>query len=277
MEVKFVKMNPARNMTILVESPVPENRREKVAGELMDYGGVYAEQVGYILKPADPSAWAGLRMMGGEFCGNAVMSLAALLAIDEKLPKGVERVIPVECSGAEGPVMVTVRPDDISAECSLEMPRPKSVVIKTMKTEGRPGECPAAVVDLDGITHFVAPEEAVRGDKRRWAEKAVKIWAEECRSKAVGLILHRRKDNSITPLVYVKDTGSLVWEQGCGSGSAAVGAVLAHEARGPVEVRVLQPGGVIAVRADFRDGKASDIVIATRVRLAARGVAYVDG
>lgn len=274
MEVKFIKMNPTQNMTILVESPVAKNRHKKVARELMDYASVYAEQVGYIENPTDSSAWARLQMMGGEFCGNATMSLAALLTIDRNLPKGVKCVIPVECSGAEGPITVTAVPGDVSVKCFLEMPRPKSVAGKVMKSSGR--RCPATVVDLGGITHFVVPEEAVHGDKFQWAEKAIQNWAVECRSEALGIILHQREDNSITPLVHVKDTGSLVWERGCGSGTAALGAALAHEARKSISAQIAQPGGHITVRADFRNGEVAGVSISAQVKLVARGVAYLN-
>lgn len=273
MEVNFVKLNPTQNMTILVESPVPRARHRSAALALMDYGGVYAEQVGFIEPPRDPAAWGRVQMMGGEFCGNATMSLAALLALDRKLPPSPFE-IPVECSGADAPVKVRVRPGRRAVRCSLELPPPRRVSQITLHSGGR--KCQVTRVDLEGVSHFVLPEESIRGDKKSWAEKAVRDWAGECDNEAVGLILHNRAESSIKPLVLVKPTGSLVWERGCGSGSAAVGAMLAHESGQKIRARLIQAGGVIEVRADFREGTAAGISITGQVRLVARGVAFLD-
>ena len=88
MELQFVKMNPTRNMTILVETPVPRAKHGEIAKQLMAEDSVCAEQVGYIEPALHPLAAARLQMMGGEFCGNASMSLAALLAMREGLENG---------------------------------------------------------------------------------------------------------------------------------------------------------------------------------------------
>ena len=83
MEIKFVKINPTQNMTILVESPISRKDQPTIASQLMNYDSVFAEQVGFIEAPLFyPDSWARIQMMGGEFCGNATLSLAALLSID---------------------------------------------------------------------------------------------------------------------------------------------------------------------------------------------------
>ena len=273
MEVKFAKMNPTQNMTILVESPVPRSRHRQTARGLMDYGGVYAEQVGFIEDASDPTAWARLQMMGGEFCGNALMSLAALLALDRNLPQKINADIPLESSGAQGLVKVSVMPGAAGIKCSLELPPPRSVSRAFLKAGNR--RLNPTVVDLDGITHFVLPADQAKGWEAARAEETLRRWAEECPSEAAGLILFDADDCSIKPLVLVKTTGSLVWERGCGSGTAAVGAMLAEEARKTVKVKVAQPGGVITVRADYADGRVSRVVIGGQVKLAARGLAYL--
>ena len=49
------------------------------------------------------------------------------------------------------------------------------------------------------------------------------------------------------PLVYVRPTDSCVWERGCGSGSASIGAWLTQVRGADQCVSLRQPGGVIQV------------------------------
>ena len=77
--------------------------------------------------------------------------------------------------------------------------------------------------------------------------------------------------NEIRPLVYVKPTGSAVWERGCGSGSAAYGAAAAWMTGKAVQIPVRQPGGVITVKAD-----AERVEIRGRVKIVMQGEAWVS-
>lgn len=75
--------------------------------------------------------------------------------------------------------------------------------------------------------------------------------------------------------MLVKTIGSLVWEKGCGSGTAALGAMLADEAKKSIKAKVSQPGGVITVKAGYADGRVKGLVISSLVRMSARGLAYL--
>ena len=46
MKLRFTKLNPTQNMTIIVDTTVPREAHGKTAAALMDYAGVFAEQVG---------------------------------------------------------------------------------------------------------------------------------------------------------------------------------------------------------------------------------------
>jgi diaminopimelate epimerase len=280
MELRFAKMNPTGNMTILVESPVPRENYSETASKLMAYGGVFAEQVGFIESPALSGARARLRMAGGEFCGNAAMSLAALIAFDE----GRGGRIPLEISGSEGIVTCTVTPDSPrakTARAEIDMPRALAVSAGRFEAEGRLFE--AALVDFEGISHIILDAAPVEGDRRGFAERAIRRWNDELKRDALGIMLlspagNGGKDGSgavrIEPLVFVPGPDTLVWEQGCGSGSAATGAYLAWKAGRPVETCVFQPGGCIKVRAAYENGALGAIAISGRVSLVARGTAY---
>ena len=73
----------------------------------------------------------------------------------------------------------------------------------------------------------------------------------------------------------MKDTDTMVWERGCGSGSAAVGAMLANEARGDVERRLPQPGGEIIVRSQWKEA-LSMLSIEGLVKIVCEGEACAE-
>ncbi|MDR2945566.1 MAG: diaminopimelate epimerase, partial [Candidatus Adiutrix sp.] len=144
MEIKFVKLSPTQNMTVLAEDIVPRERHREVAERLMAYDGVFGEQVGFVEKPRNPAAWARLQMMGGEFCGNASMALAALLAWDRGLSAGQRVEALLEVSGAEDLLSVDVLLKDGAAACAVEMPLPESIEELTLSLDGQ--DCQVAVV-----------------------------------------------------------------------------------------------------------------------------------
>ena len=279
MEVAFVKVDPTQNMTILVTSAVDPAIRTDVASALMAYEGVCAEQVGFVEDVASSEAWARLEMAGGEFCGNATMSLAAYLAWERKLPDGIACDIPLASSGA-GFVSCGVRPDHGAFLCTLRMPEPERIKERTFSLYGR--DCRFATVYLPGITHILIPRVRAGDAPRTFAEDAATAWAEKIETDAFGVILYDESLCAIEPLVCVKTSGTKVWERGCGSGSAAVGAYraslasLASLAGCRTHSRVRQPGGVIEVGAEFGDPGSRCVSITGRVRIVARGVFFYE-
>lgn len=76
MNISYTKIDPAGNITVIVDSFVPREQQSRVASELMKLDNS-VEQVGFLEKPDDPCCAVRLQMMGGEFCGNASLSAAA--------------------------------------------------------------------------------------------------------------------------------------------------------------------------------------------------------
>ena len=99
MDVNFVKLSPTQNMTLLITSPVDRKDHAECASQLMRYESVHAEQTGFVEKPRNEKAAARLQMAGGEFCGNAAMALAALIARDKKLMHNGTHPLLLEVSG----------------------------------------------------------------------------------------------------------------------------------------------------------------------------------
>lgn len=268
MKLKFAKLNPTGNMTILVTDPVPRSLQGTVATALMAYGSVGGEQVGFLEAPTLPGARARLQMMGGEFCGNASMSLATLLAMEEKLPDGAAAIYPLEVSGADDLVRCRIERRGNACWGTVRMPLPEA--IRELDFPGGP-RCP--VVFFPGIAHAIVREDALTAEQ---AQTCIADWCDTCGAEAMGILLASDAPDRIRPLVYVRSTDSSVWERGCGSGTAALGAWRAHLRRGDVEVEVLQPGGTIGVRAACSDGRVSQIEISGTVRPVCTGEAWID-
>ena len=148
-----------------------------------------------------------LRMSGGEFCGNAAMC-AAYLTGKENAKVFVE---------GTGIVNVTRTGDRFG----VEMPRPLEITEKN----GFP------MVRFPGIDHVIT-----EGDLD---PALIKSW---CEGDALGFMY--LSGDGMKPLVYVKGSGTLFWENSCASGTTAVGEYLGR----PVKLK--QPGGVL----EYADG-----------------------
>ena len=267
MLVQYARLNPTGNMTAIVTNSVPRAEQPRVATRLMARGCDFAEQVGFLEAAALPGARVRLQMMGGEFCGNATMSLAALLAFQENLPDGGEAVYPLEVSGTDGIVPCRIRRSGDVCRGTVCMPLPEEIREVDFPDGVR---CP--VVFFPGIAHAIVREGVLRSSD---APRCIPRWCEACETDALGVILADDALDRIRPLVYVRSTDSSVWERGCGSGTAALGAYLAHERRGDATLDVAQPGGTIHVKAGWDGERVSRLEISGDVRLAATGEAWI--
>ena len=93
---RYVKLDPTGNMTCLVLDPASPEDEKILTRELLKE----CEQVAYLEEPVKPGTVAAVRLMGGEFCGNAAMAAAAWLVRDE-LAEGEEKSLLLEMSGTE--------------------------------------------------------------------------------------------------------------------------------------------------------------------------------
>ena len=265
MIVQYARMNPTGNMTAIVTSPVPRADQPRVAARLMERGCDFAEQVGFLERSALPGARIRLQMMGGEFCGNASMSVAALLALEDDLAEGAEAVCPLEVSGAEERVDCRIRREGDSFIGTVNMPLPEEIVEAELLSGLR-----APLVRFPGIVHAVVPEACMTPEA---AQARIPALCEMLKADAMGILLTDAKLTRMRPLVYVRATQSAVWERGCGSGTAALGAYAAARSGRDAALSVTQSGGTIRVRAAWREGAVRGLEISGRVRLEERGAA----
>lgn len=267
--LRFYKISPGGNATILVLDPVPSLQRAEVARLLMDAGHLQAEQVGFLDLRSRPVR---LDMMGGEFCGNACRAAAAVMVKEGVglAPEGAELCGDLSVSGVERPVRLKAVD---GGECWVEMPMPETAAQggENWATELEPG---IGLVRLPGITHLCLDE-----DRHPFAEDfagaAVALRARfGLDGDAVGCIWYKaRPDCAIKPVVWVRSTASTHFETGCGSGSLALALWLARGQNFPTDLKVLQPSGSrIGVRLGA-DGATAWIF--GPVTLVARGEAFL--
>ena len=251
---RYVTLDPTGNMTCLVLDPVSPEDEKILTRELLKE----CEQVAYLEEPVKPGAVAAVRLMGGEFCGNAAMAAAAWLVRDE-LAEGEEKSLLLEMSGTEEPVFCTVRKTADCYEGMVAMPPAREIREETFAGKNY------TLVRMDGIVHLIytGPEM-----EKQAAEELLKEAAASLPDEAAGLLQWNRETGFLRPLVWVRGSGSLVWENGCGSGSAAVGTAEALRAgNGTLTTEVKQPGGVISVTADAQEGSLLSVRITGKVKL----------
>lgn len=276
-QISCYLMDPTKNMTILVETPVPEASFPFVAQKLMELVPE-AEQVGFVHRGESDSAcdsgtgtaFPTLRMAGGEFCGNASMSAAVYYALREGISEGT---ILLDVSGAADPVEVRIRKagdsagaDDVGSAADkpdeiwygrVHMPKPLSI-----SEERFPDGSILPVVRFEGIAHVIIdgtdesaksmPVAAMKQDADL-AGSLAKAWCEYLQADAVGLMFLNETHDEMRPLVYVPAAGTCIWESSCASGTTAAGVYLAQKAgltdvaAGAVRYQLRQPGGVLEI------------------------------
>ena len=238
MQISAYLANPGGNITLLVLDAVPPEVRVDLAKRLMALPDLAIEQVGYVTAPVCGGDTR-LEMMGGELCGNATRSLGYL----EGCLRGKRaRTLKVECSGVSEPLAVELDYERESA--FVRMAPPLEVTHIDFKGEQFP------VVRFDGIAHMI-----VSGERRSesFVLEAVQALHAQTASAACGVMFLR--DEQLVPAVWVRETGSLVWEGSCGSGSLACAVWLAltkgsekgcfHQPGGVLETCILRENGVI--------------------------------
>jgi histidine racemase len=198
------------------------------------------EQCCFVAPPQDPDADIRMEMFG-EFCGNAARSVAWLAT------GGMDHAGSIELSGATRPLRFEVADGDVQ----LEIPLPQQGAI----TETIDG---GFLVRLDGISHVVMTDEAVR--RRRKPRDLLRLLLEKAehdlpKQPAVGVAYYDAATGAAEFCVWVRETATVFDEGACGSGTGAIGIALATAAGRFVRVDVVQPSGkTISTSADYIPG-----------------------
>ena len=246
--IDYYLMDPTGNITILVVSPVPVSDQPDIADMLMKYEPE-CEQVGFI-SDSDGSDIR-LRMAGGEFCGNATMSAAALFCCRAGSAAGKETSVTVEASGCDVPISVDITRTEYTEgryifRGFVNMPEHKGISRHELTYKDRVYSLP--VVDMGGILHIVVTEPLALSDEE--TEEAIKKWCQDLGTEALGImqIYTVSADTmDLRPLVYVPDAGTCYWESSCASGTAAAGIYLADKGTIITQLHFREPAGELTI------------------------------
>lgn len=240
MELQYLLADPAGNRTLFILTPVPAEARGRIAKALMSRPDLACEQVGFVHDGR-------MDMMGGEFCGNASRSYGAMLAREQGL--SLPASLQVAVSGSGETLTVTVRPAGKNAcTAAISMPLPRRIVSLPDTALGG-----VTAVAYEGITHLVLDSREPEEGDLACAQALVRQcgFCEDC----VGLLY--LKNGFLRPRVFVRDSDTLVWESSCASGTCAVTAALAANAKQSVTLDLPQPGGVLRCEAVWENGLVS--------------------
>lgn len=180
---------------------------------------------------------------GGEFCGNATRSFGYLLSM---LSKDKPKEVMVDVSGSEKVLKAEVDLEEGTSR--VEMPVP--LEIKEIHL-GEEGVYP--VVVFEGICHMIVESEP---RDQEFVNRLMKKAEQICPCDAYGVMFLQGKN--MVPVVYVKETDSMVWESSCGSGSMGAAVYLSQaKENGWYICELHQPGGVIEVSVCREQGKVT--------------------
>ena len=198
------------------------------------------EQVGFVFRNEQGEYC--LSMAGGEFCGNASMSAAALFCWKSVITSAEPRALRLRVSGAPAPVAVHVTAKrDGSFACSVRMPEPERITEAVLPLNGKSLSFP--LVCFPGISHIIIARGELNADE---AERVIRDWCGRLSVPGLGIMLFEKTSMFLRPLVYVPGPDTLFWESSCASGTAALGAFLARK-EGGVSLSINEPGGVLRV------------------------------
>ncbi len=269
MDCHFVKLNPSGNTTIFVTDPVPEEERAALSQRLMEETNLAAEQVGFLAEETPRGADLFVSMMGGEFCGNAVRAAAAwrLFCARKAGSKAAEAQFQVACTGMSRSVCCRAHLVSESVfDVTGEMPLPEAVQKVNI------GKQEAWNVQFPGISHFcffVSKMPKIK-ERKEIIDTILEAFGET--DEAIGILFYDGK--TLDPFVYVRETGTLVNESSCGSGTAALAASLATVHGGAVHLEAAQKGGLIYADAELSEGRIEKLSIGGNISVVAEGVAY---
>lgn len=154
------------------------------------------------------------------------------------------------------------------------MPVPWNIDARTLKHEGN--DYTVGLVQYSNYLHLVLEVKQFTASLKRMAENLARMLEITSSYSLIGVLLFRPDFNELLPLMHVTSLDTLVWERGCGSGTASVGAYAAWKNNSVFEAPIQQPGGIIRVSANGRNHKNAGVSISGNVCIVAEGKAYIN-
>lgn len=225
---KIIFVRPGGNDTAIVWDDIAREYQGDISKDIQrQYESI--EQVMFVER--DGGQIRG-QMAGGEFCGNATRSLGYLLM------DGKDGEINIVVSGSNKPQTITVK----NQFAKTSIPILNDLDCVQIDKEGYQ-------VMMDGIAFLIVDKSNFMADiQKQTALDILNSKGLSMRYPASGLIVLDKKSDdlyAIDPYVYVRDTGTLYYETGCGSGSTAVGLMLSKQSGSSLEnIQIQQPSGM---------------------------------
>lgn len=233
--INYKVCDPSGNITILVTTEVPNEKRIEVADELMKKEPT-AQQVGYISEDSE-GCDIELNMAGGEFCGNATLSTAALY----NQQNAAKDTVRVKVSGVSEIVDVKITNSNNIFIATAKMPMPDEYYEKFMTFRGK--EYKTFFVKFDSMVHLVMVDKLAKED----IETAIKEWNKEIPCSALGIMSYDEESDTLTPAVLSNNGTFFCYESSCASGTTAVAIYLAEKYKSEIEREIKEPGGVLKI------------------------------
>lgn len=255
--LRYSIYDPTGNITALVESMTDIEDQPSAAESIMSLHPE-VEQVGFVRFDAESPYNAGLRMAGGEFCGNAAMCTAVSYYLKKKqenagafMPESPSDIL-LKVSGSSVPVEVRLEEcAEGTFKTGILMPDCLEISSRRFTYKGRSEELP--VVVMEGISHVIISPDCGFYELmtcRTDAVSAIRTWCRNCAGMGLMFIKKTADATRLIPLVFIPGCDTMFWENSCASGSAAIGMYLSSQTGKDVDETLLQPGGSLRVRSE---------------------------
>lgn len=286
---------PGGNPTFIAFNKQIQPEGYSDAGKIVMADFPHFEQGGFLNPSHSGDAAIRLQMSGGEFCGNASRSAAALFIDDYLKNREFQEIsnyslvkenngifeFPLETSPGNKILSARVTPthDGYDVQISLDMKLAGMTSSHRISVDNR--EVDVNLVTMDGISHVLIPAVEVpfpNNDKDRLADIAAQIRSALNLNDlpAVGAIWHSdviRWPGSlemvrIEPVVWVREINTCIHETSCGSGSMAFAIAHQESANSSnMRIEIQQPSNYPITTAVHvgQDGDVSVVSIAGKV------------
>ena len=282
--IKITVANPAGNKTIFVHDKFERAAYAKVAEQLLGMEEFAAEQVAFILDaPECGRAEGKMEMCGLEFCGNATRTFGLMVARQLGISgsgkvfvdvSGVDEILTVEVNTntnytkVKMPAYIDIKRFDISGIFDTAGGSESAGA-----TGGAPGAAAAdaalkevKAVDFGGILHLIIPDIPANLEN---FERVKKFVYDRFNPPAMGAMFYDTKNETLAPVVYVKDVDSTYFEGSCASGTASCAIAFGSEKPdGDYTFTFPQPAGTIDASVEVRGGKVQTAYIEGPVEIA---------
>lgn len=232
--LSFSICRPGGNNTCLIEKVIGDPKQRKEINDLAMRFYPDVEQVGFVNLDKDDYR---LIMAGGEFCGNATRSTAWLAL------RGQPGEIAIAVSGVQAKLKAGVT---LNGEAFAQMP----IYSDASRVYPDKTDPDSIIVEMEGITQCIVPAVQIEGlSAQEVKDKTIKtIKDKELDQYPAAGVMYCEKEGGnwkIYPVVYVRDINTLFLETACGSGTTALGLVLAlQEGKSIKDIQVIQPTGL---------------------------------